>query len=66
MEGSAPPRDVICDMGEGLSTGILMSEPSALSPEPQSPVSLTGFHSALSLMELRMNDCKQGFCLGPL
>lgn len=49
----------ICDMGEGLGTGILVSEPSALSPEPQSRLShMTLAHSALPPLELRMSDCK--------
>lgn len=68
MEGSVPlKRDIICDMGEGLGTGILVSEPSALSPEPQSHLShMSLAHSALPPLELRMSDCKQGFCLWAL
>ena len=40
LEGSAPPKiDGICGVGKGLSTGILVAIPLALSPEPQAPVS---------------------------
>lgn len=41
LEENAPPKkDGFCLMGEQLSTAVMVAVPSALSPEPQIPVSL--------------------------
>ena len=66
MEGIAPPKeDGICVVGDGLNTGTLAVVPSALSPEPHTPVSphLTLVHSILSLLEPQVSSYKHDFVL---
>ena len=52
---------------EWLSTGILVSLPSVLSPEPATPESLqvSLVNSSLCLPEPRVNGCKQNFLCWP-
>ena len=59
----SPTKDGVCDVGEGLSTGILVVVPSALSPDPQTPDSahVTLVCPVLSLLEPRVSGCEQDF-----
>ena len=52
---------------EQLSTGILVTVPSVLSPGPPTPVSVQTslVHSVLPLLEPRVSSCKQNFVLWP-
>ena len=68
MEGSAPPKkNGVCGLGEGLGSEILMTVPSTLSPESQTPVCpyTTLICSTLPPLEPGMSGCEQGFLCWP-
>ena len=64
-ESASPKKGDICSVGEGLSTETLAALLSALSPEPQLPVSPheTLVCSIIPLLEPRLSGCQWDFVL---
>ena len=67
MEGSAPPKKDGISTGKELSSQFLVAIPSALSLEPQTPISLhaTQVCSVLPLPEPRVSGCERHFVYYP-